>query len=94
VDAWVELLHEQGVAAERVNSEAAIGGGTLAEAPVSSVALRISGTDPDQLAQRLRSGSPALIGRVVEGALLVDARSVFPEQDPLVAQALRRACGN
>lgn len=90
VDHWCSALGELGVSAEKVPSEAAIGGGTLAEAPVRSVALRIAGPAPEVLAERLRNGEPAVIGRVVEGALLLDARSVFPEEDPQIVAALTR----
>lgn len=92
VDAWLGALAGLGVRAERVTTEAAIGGGTLAEAPVASVGLRIATADPDALAQRLRSQSPPVLGRVVEGALFLDARTVFAEQDPEIVAALRRAC--
>lgn len=91
VDEWRAALGELGAASETVQSEGAIGGGTLAEAPVASVALRITGRPPEMLAERLRAGSPAVIGRVVDGALLLDARSVFPEEDRLIVAALRRA---
>ncbi len=91
VDVWVAALG-QGIVADRVECQSAIGGGTLAEAPVASVALRLSTPDPEALAQRLRSGAVPVLGRVVEGALLLDARTVFPEQDGEVVAALKRAC--
>lgn len=91
VDAWIAALG-QGIVADRVECESAIGGGTLAEAPVASVALRLSTPDPEALAQRLRAGEVPVLGRVVEGALLLDARTVFPEQDAEVVAALKRAC--
>lgn len=91
VESWRAALSEQSVATECVESEGAIGGGTLAEAPVASVALRLTHGNPDVLAERLRAGSPAVLGRVVEGALLLDARTVFPGQDAALMRALQLA---
>jgi L-seryl-tRNA(Ser) seleniumtransferase len=53
------------------------------------------GSLPDQsdeaLASRLRTGEPAVVGRLSEGRLLLDVRTIFPEQEPLLLDALRRA---
>jgi L-seryl-tRNA(Ser) seleniumtransferase len=42
----------------------------------------------DELAARLRAADPPIIARVEEGRVLLDLRTVFPEQDDLVAGAL------
>lgn len=91
VKGWQAALGEHGPPTEVLRTEGAIGGGTLAEAPVSSVALSIRVADPDALAARLRSATPPVIGRVGDGALLLDARSVFPDEDALLVAALVRA---
>jgi L-seryl-tRNA(Ser) seleniumtransferase len=47
--------------------------------------------DETTFAQRLRLGNPAVMGRVRDGKLVLDVRTIFPEQvDPLI-QALRQA---
>jgi L-seryl-tRNA(Ser) seleniumtransferase len=43
----------------------------------------------DDLSARLRSSDPPIIGRVEEGRVLLDLRTVFPEQDSVVIAALR-----
>jgi L-seryl-tRNA(Ser) seleniumtransferase len=44
-----------------------------------------------ELAQRLRTGSPAVMGRLRDGVLVLDLRTVFAEQEPALVEALRQA---
>jgi L-seryl-tRNA(Ser) seleniumtransferase len=52
--------------------------------------LTCEGLSADELAARLRGSEPPIIARVEEGRVLLDLRTVFPEQDAAVAAALRR----
>ncbi len=70
-----------------VPSEAAVGGGGAPGVPLRSVALSL---DP-VLATRLRTGDPAVVGRVHAGRLLLDLLAVPPEHDAMLAEAVRRA---
>ena len=76
---------------EAVRVEGAVGGGTLAEAPVDSAALSIRVDDVDALARRLRAGSPPVVARIREDRLLLDARSVFPAEDADLVASLKAA---
>jgi L-seryl-tRNA(Ser) seleniumtransferase len=80
---WVAMV--QGVSV--------IGGGAAPGAALPTVLLAINceGLSADELAARLRGSEPAIIARVEEGRVLLDLRTVFPEQDALVAEALARA---
>jgi L-seryl-tRNA(Ser) seleniumtransferase len=44
----------------------------------------------DDLAAQLRLGDPPIVARVEDGRVLLDLRTVFAEQDALIAAALRR----
>jgi L-seryl-tRNA(Ser) seleniumtransferase len=44
----------------------------------------------DELSTRLRQSDPPIIARVEEGRVLMDLRTVFPEQDELISAALAR----
>ena len=44
-----------------------------------------------QLMKRLRDGTPAVIGYVSENQLKLDLRTIQPEQDPLLVEALKKA---
>ena len=71
------------------DSEATVGGGSLPGDVLASVALRVPTARPERAAQRLRSGAPGVVGRVHAGTLLLDLRSVLPEQDAGLIAALR-----
>lgn len=74
-----------------------VGGGslpgeTLASAGVVVAGLgRAAGGRASALASRLRSGDPAVIGRVEDGAVRLDLRTVDPGDDTALAAALARA---
>ncbi len=76
-----------------VPSRAAFGGGTSPEKLFASRSLALSSTaaSADTLASRLRSGRPPVVARVEEDRLLLDLRSIAPEEDGIVAAALSAA---
>jgi L-seryl-tRNA(Ser) seleniumtransferase len=78
---------EATVPVEIVPSEAAVGGGGAPGVVIASVALSV---DPD-LAGPLRGGEMPVVGRLHAGRLLLDLRTVAPDQDELLLEALRRA---
>ncbi|XAL98954.1 L-seryl-tRNA(Sec) selenium transferase [Phycisphaeraceae bacterium D3-23] len=74
-----ERIAEAGV----VETEAYMGGGSNPAQAVPSVAVRLRAAHlgEDELATRLRTGKTPLLPRVADGALWLDVRTVFPEQD-------------
>lgn len=91
-EAWRAALADRGVEARVVDLEGAVGGGALAEAAVRSVGVAIEG-DVEALAARLRAGEPPVVGRIHEGRLLLDARSVLPSEDEALLAAVVAASG-
>lgn len=75
------------------SGQSRVGGGTLPRTSIESVTLDLAPEDCslEKLASRLRKGSPPVIGYVSRECLRVDLRTVFPEQDSELTQALRRA---
>jgi L-seryl-tRNA(Ser) seleniumtransferase len=74
-------------------SVARSGGGTLPTYEIPSFAVRLGGTDPEALARKLRSADPAVVGRVREGRLWLDVRTLLPGDEEAVIGALRDANG-
>ena len=74
-------------------SESMVGGGSLPGAglPTFILALRNPAVEAGSLAQRLRQGDPSVVARVEREALLLDPRTVDPEDDTAIVSALRRA---
>lgn len=81
-----------GVQVHVSNCDAYVGGGTLPASAVPSVAISVKcdHLSEDELAKRLRLHIPAIMGRIEDGAVLLDLRSVLPEQDQIVADAIRQ----
>ncbi len=70
-----------------------VGGGSLPDQtlPTWLVEIEASGVSDAALAERLRTGTPAVVGRLRGGRLLFDLRTVFPHQDTELVEAVRRA---
>jgi L-seryl-tRNA(Ser) seleniumtransferase len=74
---------------ELVDGESVVGGGAAPSAvlPTRLIALTHAGLSADELSARLRASTPPIIARVEEGRVLLDLRTVFPEQDANLATA-------
>jgi L-seryl-tRNA(Ser) seleniumtransferase len=75
---------------ELLDGESVIGGGAAPSAVLPSrlIALTHSHLSADELNARLRTHTPPVIARVEEGRVLLDLRTVFPEQDASLSTAL------
>jgi L-seryl-tRNA(Ser) seleniumtransferase len=74
--------------AKIIESEAYVGGGALPQAAVPSIAVAITTATPDALAARLRRESPAIVARIDEARVLLDLRTIAPEEDQRVLARL------
>jgi L-seryl-tRNA(Ser) seleniumtransferase len=90
----VALLTGKGVDARVVPSAAAVGGGGAPGVELPSAAISL----PEALAVPLRCGAPvargehpAVVGRLEGGRLLLDLRSVPPDEDPRLVAAVLAA---
>ncbi len=91
--AWAEAL---GGLAQVVDGESMVGGGSLpgSTLPTKLVAIGSPGKKKapslaQTLAQRLRSQETPIIGRISGDVLLLDPRTVLPEEDKIVLKALK-----
>ena len=74
------------------DGESLLGGGSAPSSvlPTRVLAVSCEGLSADDLAAHLRSSQLPIIARVEEGRVLLDLRTVFPEQDIAIAAALAR----
>jgi len=77
---------------EVTDGESVIGGGAAPSSvlPTRLLALSRDGLSADELAARLRASDLPIIARVEQGRVLLDLRTVFADQDPMIAAALHR----
>ena len=75
---------------EIVDGESILGGGAAPSSalPTRLLALTCQGLSADELAAGLRGSEPPIIARVEEGRVLLDLRTVIPDQDVAVSNAL------
>ncbi len=78
---------------DAVPSVARSGGGTLPVYEIPSFAVRVRGTDADEFAARLREAEVPVIGRVYEGSLLLDARTLLSGDEERIIEAVRNIRG-
>jgi L-seryl-tRNA(Ser) seleniumtransferase len=73
--------------------ETFVGGGSLPDQRMRTwvVAVRPTNLSDAELGYRLRVGSPAVMARVQDGHVVLDLRTVAPEQQPALVEALRAA---
>ena len=88
--ALVEGLSTAGIEADVVEASSVVGGGTYPGVELASHGIRVQPDEggADRLAGALRSASPPLVGRVEDGALWIDLRTVLEWQDPEVLRLL------
>jgi len=94
-EAIAEELKSSALTCELLEGESVIGGGAAPSAalPTFLLAVTAKNLSADEIAARLRASTPPVISRVEEGRVLLDLRTVFPEQDVLLLAALR-TCGD
>lgn len=82
-----------GIRVEIVDGESLIGGGAAPSStlPTALLAVTCRNLSAEELAARLRSSDPPVVARVEDGRVLLDLRTVFPEQDEVLGQALAAA---
>lgn len=78
---------------ELVRGRSVVGGGSTPEQSLETWLIAVRREEPERLERELRRGRPPVIARIQEGRLLMDLRTVFPEQDEELAEALERALG-
>ena len=78
-----------------VATQATVGGGSLPGETLPSVGVSLAPSDGscsvDDLARSLRLGLPGVFGRIEEGRLILDLRSVLPEDDARLGDAVAGA---
>jgi len=91
----VALQRGVGGAAELIEGESEVGGGSFPGAKLKTWLVRLTPDTrhptPDTVAERLRGAHPPIIARIADGRVLLDPRTIFPDQIETVARAARAA---
>jgi L-seryl-tRNA(Ser) seleniumtransferase len=85
------VLATAGIKARAVDSQAAVGGGGAPGVPLASAAVSLPAglTEPLRKGESVRRGEhPAVVGRVLEGRLLLDLFAIDPDDDSALTSAV------
>jgi L-seryl-tRNA(Ser) seleniumtransferase len=73
---------------EVVETKASVGGGAFPTAEIPSAGIAIGGR-ADAVERRLRGNDPPIIGRIADGRVILDLRTVAPPEDADLAAAVK-----
>ncbi len=85
---WSRQLERSGLTTSVIAGESTVGGGSLPGATLATWLLAIQDPKPDRLAARLRADETPVIGRIEDHRLLLDPRTVYPEQEKQLLQSV------
>ncbi|HEX6560272.1 MAG TPA: L-seryl-tRNA(Sec) selenium transferase [Longimicrobiales bacterium] len=85
-------LRNHALEAEIIAGASAVGGGAYpaVELPTALVALRHHTLSAHRLEELLRTGAPALLARIADGRVVLDLRTVLPEDDAALLDRILR----
>jgi len=89
-----EALHKGvGTDTDIVEGESEVGGGSFPGAKLKTWLVRVGPRHltPDALAARLRASDPPIVARIEDDRVLLDPRTIFPDEVETVARAVRSA---
>jgi L-seryl-tRNA(Ser) seleniumtransferase len=91
---WARACRGAGLPARVVEGRSMVGGGSLPEESLPTRLLALGGNgslDVEDVARRLRTGDPPVVGRIEQGTLRLDPRTVDPRQDRLLLETVKAA---
>lgn len=91
-EAWAERLRQKGAQVTVIEGESRVGGGSLPGTglPTRLAAIEPAGQSAEALAAALRAGRTPVIGRIQDNRLLLDPRTVLPDQEEALLSAVSR----
>jgi L-seryl-tRNA(Ser) seleniumtransferase len=88
---WLDAIRGAGRLAVR-ESRSTIGGGSLPDETLPTFVLAVTApVAAEEFLSRLRSASPPVMGRIEADQVLLDPRTVLPEEDSSLVEAVRHA---
>ena len=82
-----------GVTSQVLEGSSLIGGGATPERPLKSWLIAVESVDVVETERRLRFNDPPVVARIERDRLLVDLRTVFPEEEEELARTILAAHG-
>jgi L-seryl-tRNA(Ser) seleniumtransferase len=94
-EAWQDTLRQAGVSTMVIDGRSTVGGGSLPGETLPTRLLALPAAHPDRLAAALRGADPPVISRIEDDRLVLDPRTVLPEEErALLRNLVTAAKGN
>jgi L-seryl-tRNA(Ser) seleniumtransferase len=84
------LARVPGLRAEIVPGTSVPGGGATPEQSIPTWLIAVDCADLHEAERHLRAGDPPVVARIENERLILDLRTVFPDEEDTLAAALRR----
>ncbi|MGE5140621.1 MAG: L-seryl-tRNA(Sec) selenium transferase [Rudaea sp.] len=88
--AWAEKWNGAGLVAQVVDAQSTVGGGSLPGETLPSRAVALAVPSPDEFAARLRQNTPPIVARIEGGRVLLDPRTVLPQDEKDLLEGVER----
>lgn len=86
-----DSLAKHGLNVALLSGSSLVGAGSAPGTALPTTLVALSGVDPDSCLRALRLGTPPVVARVAEDRLLFDPRTILPDEEPLLVEAVCRA---
>jgi len=87
---WVQVLGQ----GEVIPSQSTVGGGSLPDEMLPTFVLALSIHNPNRFVESLRRTIPPVIARVENGLVILDPRTVLPEQEAVLLSCVQQSLDN
>ncbi len=87
---WQKRLQEAGIPAQVIDGNSTVGGGSLPGETLPTKLLALTVAHPNQLDAALRAAAPPVIGRIQDDQLVLDPRTVLPDEEQALLQNMVR----
>jgi L-seryl-tRNA(Ser) seleniumtransferase len=87
--AWVTRLGQ----GEVIPGYSTVGGGSLPGETLPTFLLALESPTPNRFLARLHATTPPVIARIEDGRVVLDPRTILPEQEPILLSILERLLG-
>ena len=87
-DALLQALRDVEIPGERRAVQGYVGGGAIPETQIASEAVVLQPANIERFTSALRSGKPAVVGRVSEGEFWMDVRTIVEDEIPILANCV------
>jgi len=87
-EAWAGRLADAGLQPEVIDGRSAVGGGSLPGETLPTRLVALREPSPEQLVTSLRRANPPVIARVEDGRLVLDPRTVQPEEEETLLEVV------